>query len=374
MQPWKYSIKDDRLNQGGYRLTVFLQSSTLTFFYRQSSFKGGCSTSSPTYLSCLGTALSAAKMVSFSTLRTHFFPPKPNFTDEDVPDLTGKVCVVTGSNTGVGKEVARLLFIKNAKVYVACRSEEKAVRAIEAIRTDKAAARSHGELVFLPLDLSDLVNVRAAAQSLVKKEPKIHILINNAGVMVGPVKPPLRTKQGYELGLGVNCLAAFLFTQLLTPTLAATAKAEEQPNVVRVVWLSSFGLELYASEGVGVSLDNLDYHKPEGHTERYGLSKTGAWALGVEYARRHARSDGIVSVPINPGNLRSELARDQGVVLKIVSTLVCYPVVNGAYTELYAAFSPEVTVDSDWSNQWGPLFFLPNVSFQDAMHSHYKHL
>lgn len=91
--------------------------------------------------------------------------------------------------------------------------------------------------------------------------------------------------------LGVNCLAPFLFTKLLTPTLAAIAKAEPQ-NTVRVVWVSSFGLNLSAHEDVGVSLENLDYHKPQVNTERYGLSKAGVWALAVEYARRHSRSDG----------------------------------------------------------------------------------
>lgn len=289
---------------------------------------------------------------SFSTFLTHFFPPKPEFTEKDVPDLTGKVCVVTGSNTGIGRHVARFLYMKNAKVYMACRSEEKALKAIESIRTDQACARSNGELVFLPLDLSDLPKTKTAAKTLIEKEQKIHLLFNNAGVMVGPGEPIPKTNQGYELALGVNCLATFLFTQLLTPTLAATAKAEPQPNTVRVIWLSSFGLALFASEGVGVSLDNLDFHGPMGHTERYGLSKTGAWALGVEYARRHSRSDGIVSVPINPGNLRSELPRDQGIAIKLAATLLGYPVVNGAYTELYAAFSPDVTVDSDWSQEW----------------------
>ncbi|KAF3766605.1 NAD(P)-binding protein [Cryphonectria parasitica EP155] len=286
---------------------------------------------------------------SFSTFWTHFFPPRPKFTDKDVPDLTGKVCVVTGSNTGIGKDVARILYLKNARVYMACRSEQKALRAIDAIRTDKEAAHSRGELIFLPLDLCDLSKTRNAAQSLVKKEDKIHVLFNNAGVLSSPGDPWRKTKQGYDIALGVNCVATFLFTRLLTPTLAATAQAEQQPNTVRVIWLSSFGLEL---EGVGVVLDNIHYEKPESHTRRYGLSKTGAWALGVEYARRHSRSDGIVSVPLNPGNLRSELARDQGIAIKILVELLCYPVINGAYTELFAAFSPEVTVESDWSKEW----------------------
>ncbi|KAK3934114.1 putative estradiol 17 beta-dehydrogenase [Diplogelasinospora grovesii] len=288
-------------------------------------------------------------MPSFSTFWTHFFPPKPKFTDRDVPDLQGKVYIVTGANTGIGKEVARLLYAKNAKVYVAARSEEKARKAVEEIQ--KATPGSMGSLVLLHLDLSDLPKVKAAAESFLAQEQKLHVLFNNAGVLVSPVEPPLKSVQGYELSLGVNCVGTFLFTQLLTPALVATAKSEP-PNTVRVVWLSSFGLELFAEQGVGISTENLDYHIPKDATERYGQSKVGAWALGVEYAKRH-QADGIVSVPINPGNLQTELPRDQNAMIKLAVKLLCYPAIQGAYTELFAAFSPDVTIEkADWSKTW----------------------
>ncbi|KAK4207439.1 putative estradiol 17 beta-dehydrogenase [Rhypophila decipiens] len=288
-------------------------------------------------------------MPSFSTFWTHFFPPKPKFTDRDVPDLTGKVYLVTGANTGIGKEVARILYSKNAKVYVAARSEEKAQAAIEEIR--KSSSSSTGTLKFLHLDLSDLTKVKAAAQAFLSQEQKLHVLFNNAGVMVSPAEPPAKSAQGFELGLGVNCIGTFLFTQLLTPTLISTAKSES-PNSVRVIWLSSFGLELFGQAGVGLSTENLDYHTPVDATERYGQSKVGAWALGVEYAKRH-RADSIVSVPVNPGNLQTELPRDQKAMVKLVAKLLCYPAVNGAYTELFAAFSDEVAIEkADWSKTW----------------------
>lgn len=286
---------------------------------------------------------------SLASFWTQFFPPRPTFTDKDVADLKGKVYIVTGSNTGLGEGLARLLYSKNAKVYVATRSEEKARRAITDI--EKSAPDSTGELVFLHLDLSDLATVKYAARYFIAKEQKLNVLFNNAGVMVSPAEPPPQTKQNYELSLGVNCVGTFLFTKLLTPTLAATAKSEPA-NTVRVVWLSSFGLELSAEENIGISTDNLDYRKPANHTERYGRSKVGTWALGVEYAKRH-KADGIVSVPINPGNLRTELARDQGRVLKFVAGLLVYPPINGVYSELFAGFSPEITTDEpDWSEKW----------------------
>lgn len=294
---------------------------------------------------------------SFSSLWVNWFPQKPQFTEKDVPDLQGKIYIVTGSNTGIGKELARMLYGRNAKVYIAARSKEKADRAIQAI--ERAAPTSTGALAFLHLDLSDLDKVKTSAQSFLAKEQKLHVLFNNAGVMVSPTEPPLRTVQNYELALGVNCIGTFLFTKLLTPALVATAKSEsesELSNTVRVVWLSSFGLELFAHEGVGVALDNLDYHIKTTATNRYGISKCGAWALGVEFARRY-KADGIVSVPINPGNLRSELPRDQGIVLRIVAKLFGYPVVNGAYTELFAGLAPQVTIENpDWSKDWGKPF------------------
>jgi retinol dehydrogenase 12 len=288
---------------------------------------------------------------SFKSVWTQFFPPKAKFTDRDVPaDLHGKVYIVTGANSGMGKDLARVLYAKKAKVYLACRSEEKATKAIADIK--KAVPKSTGELVFLPLDLADLTKVKAAAQSFLAQESKLHVLFNNAGVMVGPVQPPLKTVQGYELALGVNCVGTFLLTKLLTPTLVATARSEAA-DTVRVVWLSSFGLEQYAPEDRGIDMENLDYHIPKPHVDRYGISKCGDWLLGVEYARQH-KADGIVSVPINPGNIRTELARDQTLAIKIIAHAVVYPIINGVYTQLFAAFSPEVTIEKvDWSTTWG---------------------
>ncbi len=293
---------------------------------------------------------------SFKSFWTQFHPPKPTFTYKDVSaDLQGNVYMVTGANCGMGQELARVLYAKNAKVYVACRSEEKATKAIAQIK--KATPTSKGELVFLSLDLADLAKVKAAAQIFLAQESQLQVLFNNAGVMVGPADPPLKTVQGYELALGVNCVGTFLLTKLLTPMLIATARASPA-NTVRVVWLSSFGLGQYAPEDRGIDLDNLDYHIPKPHVERYGISKCGDWLLAVEYARQH-KADGIVSVPINPGNVRTSLARDQTLGLKIIAHAVVYPIINGVYTQLFAAFSPEVTIEkADWTTTWSKCHIL----------------
>ncbi|KAI1129634.1 putative estradiol 17 beta-dehydrogenase [Nemania abortiva] len=278
---------------------------------------------------------------------TQFFPPKPRFTTRDIPaSLQGKVFVVTGANTGIGKELARVLYAKNAKVYVACRSEDKANQAIAEIKT--AEPSSAGELIFLHLDLGDLSKVQAAATDFLARETRLHTLFNNAGVFVGPAES--KTAQGHEEALGVNCIGTFLFTRLLTPALVAAAKAEPA-NSVRIVWLSSFGLEAFAPEGHGIDMSNLDYHVPKNNIERYGISKAGVWLLAVEFAGR-LRSDGIVSVAINPGNIRTELARHQGSVFQFMAGAIVYPVINGVYTQLFAAFSPEISTEFDWTKNW----------------------
>ncbi|CAK7242302.1 MAG: short-chain alcohol dehydrogenase [Sporothrix thermara] len=113
--------------------------------------------------------------------------------------------------------------------------------------------------------------------------------------------------QGYELTLGVNCVGHGLALLSYFP-----------PNGVRVIWLSSYGLDKSGGK-VPVASD------------RYSVSKTGVWALGVEYARRH-RQDNIASVPINPGNLMSELSRDMDFIFRMLTSPLCCPVVNGAST------------------------------------------
>lgn len=253
---------------------------------------------------------------------------------------------MTGSNTGIGKELAQILYSKNAKVYVAARSEDKANAAIESIKA--ASPGSKGALVFLGLDLADLTTIKKSAAEFLSKESKLHVLFNNAGVMFPPQGS--KTTQGYELQLGVNNLGTFLFTQLLTPTLVATAAAEP-PNTVRVVWVSSSAAEHFSYKPGGVELANLNYTKHDDSVSaKYGNSKAGNYLHATEYGRRH-RADGIVSVALNPGNLKTDLGRHLSSVTKLALSLILHPPVFGAYTELFAGLSPDVTVDksSDFS-------------------------
>lgn len=108
--------------------------------------------------------------------------------------------------------------------------------------------------------------------------------------------------------------------------------------------------------------------------QQYWYSKVGNWAHAVEYARRH-RDDGIFSVLLNPGNLQSDLYRDSGLFVKLASKLIMYPPLNGAYTELFAGLSPEITVEK--TGCWGEFslahYFLKDLSAQNTKISQLSH-
>jgi NAD(P)-dependent dehydrogenase (short-subunit alcohol dehydrogenase family) len=266
-----------------------------------------------------------------------------------------QVFIVTGSNTGVGKETARLLYSKDAKVYIAARSEERANTAITDIK--KTHPSSNGQLAYLHLDLADLSTIKPTVDRFASLESKLHVLINNAGVQaLKDVDGSAKTKQGHEQHLGVNVLGVFLLTKLLTPMLVEAAKTAP-PNSVRVVWVVSLGAEICGETDKGLTSDYVKYWPALTPLERYGVSKAGNWLHAVEYAKR-LQQDGVVSVPCNPGHLKSDLYRDGGrLFTAVLKSVVLYPPIYGAYTELYSALSPDITMEKsgEWVIPWGRL-------------------
>lgn len=245
-----------------------------------------------------------------------------------------KVVIVTGANGGLGKHVSQALYAKNARVYMLARSEEQTREAMAAIKA--AVPKSTGDLVFLHLDLADLTSVRKTADDFLRKERSLHLLFNNAGV--GFPEKGSKTKQGYELQLGVNCIGPWALTKYLTPTLVSTAEISP-PDTVRVVWVSS-SVAVYASTKNFVQ--NLNPN--ESSANKYFVSKLGNYFQATEFASRH-KSDGIISVSLNPGNLKTEFWRTQkGVMAFILNNFILYPSILGGYTLLFAGTSPKVTI------------------------------
>lgn len=226
------------------------------------------------------------------------FPPNANFTETSLTDLKGKVYIVTGASAGVGKELARLLYSHNGTIYVAARSHEKANIAIQWIKERHPDAR--GTLHYLHLDLNDLESVKPSAEGFLRREKRLDVLFNNAGVMVPSQSS--QTKQGHDIQIGTNCLGPFLFTKLLTPLLAQTAKAAPQGSV-RVIWVSSSAASLLAPKG-GVDTSSLDARISKSKEHMYAVSKAGNVLHALEFRRRY-QSQGIASVvrppsPITP--------------------------------------------------------------------------
>ncbi|KAI5458270.1 hypothetical protein BGZ63DRAFT_61015 [Mariannaea sp. PMI_226] len=275
-------------------------------------------------------------------------PPAPTFTEKEITDLTGRVIVVTGGSSGIGKETCRILFSKNATVYMTARSAEKAKAAIATIR--EAHPTSTGSIDYVILDLDDLAAIPASVDALKAKTSTVDVLINNAGIMIPPAGSV--SKQGYELQLSTNCLGPFLFTKLLTPVLSQTAKSSP-PGRTRVVWVGSSAAELLSPTN-GMDITNLDYKKDQSQTYKYGVSKAGNYFQSTEFARRH-REFGIVSLSLNPGNLESNLDRHASGPQLLLSKALSHPTVFGAYTELFAALSPTVSLENsgEWIIPWG---------------------
>ena len=255
------------------------------------------------------------------------------WTQNDIPNQQGKLVVVTGGNSGIGYEAALALAGKNAQVILAVRSANKGEEAASAIRQKYPQA----QVTVMPLDLSDLKNVRAFAQAFLAKYDRLDILINNAGVMALPAR---KTADGFEMQFGTNHLGHFALTGLLLPILKATSNA-------RVVTVSS---------GVHVSgdihFDDLQWEKKYDRWGAYAQSKLANLLFAYELQRRlNAAGIKLISVGCHPGyaatNLQAAGPQMEGSkfslwMMKIANAVIAQPQDMGALPTLFAAVAPEV--------------------------------
>ncbi|KIO33502.1 hypothetical protein M407DRAFT_17754 [Tulasnella calospora MUT 4182] len=282
---------------------------------------------------------------------TQTYPPTSKFEPQrDIPDLAGKVIIVTGGNTGIGRETIKALLLKNAKVYMASRSRPKAEAAINDLKQQTGK-----EALFLELDLANLDKVRKAADEFMRKEPVLHILFNSGGVMFPPVEQ--LTDDGYDLQFGTNCLGHAHFTLSLMPALIDGAKASPDGKA-RVVNTSSF-VVYYNSQPLikWNTLRDDPARTALGTRSLYAQSKYGVVGFSNELARRYAEH-GIVSNAANPGSIRTDLQRHlPSFARTIIYTLFSKPAPMGALTQLYAATSPETANATGkwfvpWAREW----------------------
>jgi NAD(P)-dependent dehydrogenase (short-subunit alcohol dehydrogenase family) len=248
-----------------------------------------------------------------------------SFTAADVPDQSGKCVIVTGANTGIGFEAAKVLAAKGARVLLACRDQGKAEGAMARIRETAPGA----DVAFLPLDQADLASIRAAAERAAQ-EPRLDVLLNNAGVMF----PPLgRTSEGFELQFGVNHLGTFALTALLLPKLVQTPGS-------RVVVTASL-----AHRRGDLQWDDLNAAKSYSRAQRYSDSKLANMLHFAELDRRlRAAGSPVTAVGCHPGIAATELMRHAGPfrVFSPVLGLMMNSAAMGAWPALQAAVAPDI--------------------------------
>ena len=207
-----------------------------------------------------------------------------------VPDLSGKLAVITGSNSGLGFGLARRLSTAGADVVMAIRNRAKGEAAIDEIRATVPDAK----LTVKPLDLSSLAGVAALGEQLNADGRPIDILINNAGVMTPPKRDT--TTDGFELQFGSNHLGHFALTAHLMPLL----RAADSP---RVVSLSS----LAARQG-RIHFDDPQFEKSYSPGQAYGQSKLAVLMFARELDRRSKEAGwGILSDAAHPGLTKTNL-------------------------------------------------------------------
>ncbi|CUA78244.1 Retinol dehydrogenase 12 [Rhizoctonia solani] len=321
-------------------------------------------------------------------------PLESLFDVEQIRDLTGQVMIVTGENTGIGKETCKVLLNKGARVYLAARSKSKVDAAIEWFKTE-----THGKAIFLGLDLANLASVCKAAEEFKSKEQVLHVLFNNAGntgigmetceallnknakvylaartpvfleldlanltsvrkaveefkskehQLHGVMAPPVdhRIADGYDLQFGTNVLGHYFFTTLLLPTLIHTAKTSPVAHEhARVVNTSSVILHWTPKGGIvwetlGTDISSVKAAKKLGATRLYAQSKLGNVLFSNELAKRYG-DQGIISSSLHPGSIQTDLLRHWPWLIAKILEITLYPASCGALTQLWSGTMPE---------------------------------
>jgi len=254
------------------------------------------------------------------------------WTSADITDQRGRIAVVTGANSGVGFEAARMLAERGARVVLACRSLDKAAVACDAIR----ATAPDAELHTVRLDLADAKSVREAAATIRGEYDQIDLLINNAGAAFGT----LTLIDGVDQTFVTNQLGPFAFTGLLLSRVVAAPTG-------RVVTVSSGSHEMGR-----LDLDDLAFaNRRYGRWRAYAQSKLANLLFAFELQRRLAAAqEKTISVAAHPGASATEFGRNSGGLTRVLSAppqrWLLAPLANtaavGALPILRAAVDPDV--------------------------------
>ena len=243
-------------------------------------------------------------------------------------DLSGKVALVTGGSSGLGRETARALAEHGARVILTARDVPKG----EAVAGDIRSAAGNAQVEVEELELGSLASIRAFAQRMLVRHDRLHILVNNAGVMACP---SAKTTDGFEMQFGSNHIGHFLTTCLLAPALRRGAPS-------RVVSVSSRGHHLSPVVFDDIHFEHRPYHK----WLSYGQAKTANVLFAIALERRLA-THGVHANALHPGAIMTELGRhlepEDIQFLQSRNTGMQFKSVEaGAATSVFAATAPEL--------------------------------
>lgn len=255
------------------------------------------------------------------------------WTPNDIADQAGRTVLVTGANSGIGLEAARVLAHRGAHVVLACRNQAKAVAAQRSIE-----AGGRASLEILALDLSSLARVRDAAAAFRARHARLDLLINNAGVMW---LPRTLTADGHEMQFGTNHLGHFALTGHLLDLLLATPRS-------RIVTVSSL-----AHAAGRIHFDDLSFAGTAYRRHRaYAQSKVANLLFATELARRLANAgSNTLSVACHPGVSATNLAvpgfeaqgsRVLALAARLITKIVAQDSTSGAQPTLYAATGTDI--------------------------------
>jgi NAD(P)-dependent dehydrogenase (short-subunit alcohol dehydrogenase family) len=241
--------------------------------------------------------------------------------------LAGRVALVTGANTGIGRETAIELARRGAQVFLACRSLERTQPVMDEIK----AARPAATPTWLPLELSDFASVRRCAEAFLAHRLPLHLMINNAGAagargLTGP---------GFEFSFGVHHLGHFLLTQLLLPTIRRSAPA-------RIVTVASRAHR---------RVEGIDWQAVQRPTatllgvREYCVSKLANVLFSAELGRR-LHGTGVTTYSLHPGVIDTEIWRSLPQPLRALNRLRLTSAAEGAKTTLHCALSESAASES----------------------------
>jgi len=278
------------------------------------------------------------------------------WTTANIPDLTGKVAIVTGANSGLGFETSKALAQKGATTIMACRNMDKARAALAEIQ----AEHPNASIEIMPLDLADLASVRQFAADFLAKYDRLDLLINNAGIMMVPYG---KTVDGFERQFGTNHLGHFALTGLLIDTLLATPGA-------RVVNVSSMGHRMGEMDFDNLMYENGNY-SPSG---AYVRSKLANLLFTYELQRRlDAAGAQVSALAAHPGGSNTHLGDHlmgswYAKLLSPVVTAMSQSAAMGALPTLRAATDPAAR----GGEYFGPSGFMGMRGYPQKVESNEK--